>query len=110
MYYTQQELMNGNIEIAKYYANAKKLWEEIDIDNVDLSKKLIHKQSEFDLLCGGRDLAKEIMAWSGMMLYMNEEESNVESARKIYNALVKGSCATDVKQQARDAGKYFKLN
>ena len=110
MYFTQVELMNGNQKIAIYYENAKKLWEEIDINDIDLSKNLMHKQLEFDLDCGGRGLAKEIMAWSGIMLYMNEEESNVESATKIYNALVKGSCATEVKQQARDAGKYFKLN
>jgi len=110
MYHTQQELMNGNSEIAEYYKNAKELWEEIDIDDVDLSRKLIHKQPEFEHSCGGRGIGQEIMAWSGMMLYMNEEESDIESATKVHNALVKGSCSNEVKTWAKDAGAYFKLN
>jgi hypothetical protein len=109
MYYTQQELMNGNSNIAEYYKNAKKLWEEIDIESPDLSNELKHKQNEFEHACGGRTLGKEIMAWSGLILYMNKEEKNIEAATKIYTALAKGSCSQEVKVSAKNAGAYFEL-
>lgn len=109
MYYTQQELMNGNSDIAEYYKNAKKLWEEIDIDSPDLAKELTKKQSNFENACGGRGLGQEIMAWSGLILYMNKEEKNIEAATKIYTALVKGNCNTEVKAYSKNAGVYFEL-
>lgn len=62
MYYTQKELMIKNSKVVKYYQNAKEIWKEIDIDDVNFSKVLTEKQSEFEHNCGDRGLGQEIMA------------------------------------------------
>jgi len=106
---TQQELMKGNNEIAEYYGKINEMWEKINIDDKNISTILKNMQENFRISSKDRSLEAEIVAWSGMMKYMNKEPSDIESAQKIYNAFAKSSCSNAVKVYANDAGKYFKL-
>ena len=108
MEFTIKELMNGNNDIVTYYKNAKNIWDTIDINDVNLRTELKDKQTEFEQECGGRGIGQEIMAWSGIMQYI--EQSDRASAQKLYQALVKSNCSNEVKVFAKDAGKYFDLN
>ena len=106
----QKKIINNDSKIIEYYQNAKEIWEEIDIDDINLSKELHLKQPSFESDCGGNGVGQEMMAWSGIMHHMNKEESDIESAKKIYKALSKSNCTNEVKISAGDAGKYFGLN
>ena len=107
MYYTKKELMDGNSQVVEYYKNARIMWEQIDISDINLREVLFSKQLDFEKACGGRGMGAEIMVWSGIMQYMNNDTPNIQSAKTIYNAFIDSNCNNEVKQAARDAAKEY---
>lgn len=128
MYFTFDELINGNPKIVDWYKNALQLWDDI-LKNYDiketkqfgkLAKELFQKQSLFESKCGGRSTGKEIMAITGIIQFYNlttgfEEEWDKENtfrkkkARNLYNAILFSGCSVEVKMTAKKVAKFYGL-
>ena len=103
------ELINGNDKTAEYYQNAKSLWSEIDISDINFKKSIHRKQPNFERLCGGRSLGQEIMVCYGIMQYMQSNPQDIVSAKTVSDALINSNCSNEVKQKARDIANQYSL-
>lgn len=128
MFFTLNELIEGNNEITTWYQNALSLWEEIlkpfDLKNPSqfspISKILLEKQGKFEHECGGRTIGKEIMAISAIIQYYKintgfEDEWDQPNAfrkikaKTIYNAIQFSGCSLEVKSNAKRIAKTYGL-
>ena len=109
-YNIYEELINPESKIAHYFANAEVIWKNIHSNQDNLDTVVRAEQLEFEHDCGDRGLGAEIMVWSGIMREMHQTPPNIESAKKVYDALAKHNCSIEVKVCAKDVAKVYGLD
>ena len=118
MHYTIELLVQGNGSVLEFYANAVGKWNEIvnseDFVSVEsLSRRVSIEQIPFfENQCGGRWVGQEIMCVVGIGQFYSTETgfgTNVKSALKIYDAIMRSSCSLEVKGHARRVAESYDL-
>jgi hypothetical protein len=110
-------LLNGNPRVLVYYENALEIWQEVLADpglrNLDaLVQEIEIKQKQFELECGGKPDALEIMALVGLAQFYNESGGfgdAVFDALTVVNAILKSACSPEVKENIRLAAECYGL-
>ncbi|MBN2500140.1 MAG: hypothetical protein JXB38_05185 [Anaerolineales bacterium] len=114
---TLHMLLNGNPRVLVYYENALEIWQEILADpglrDLDaLAREIEIKQTQFELECGGKPDALEIMALVGLAQFYNESGEfgeDVFDALTVVNAVLKSNCSPEVKEHIRVAAECYGL-
>ena len=115
---TLHMLLNGNPRVLVYYENAFEIWQEILADpglrDLDaLVREIEIKQKQFELECGGKPDALEIMALVGLAQFYNESGEfgdSVFDALTVVNAILKSACSPEVKDYTRMAAQWYGLH
>lgn len=114
---TLHMLLSGNPRVLVYYENACEIWREILADpglgdfNA-LVQEIEIKQKQFELECGGKPDAFEVMALVGLAQFYNESGEfgdSVFDALTVVNAILKSSCSPGVKEHVRLAAECYGL-
>jgi hypothetical protein len=114
---TLHMLLNGNPRVLVYYENALEIWQEILADpglgDLDiLTREIEIKQKQFELECGGKPDALEIMALVGLAQFYSESGEfgdAVFDALTVINAIMKSNCSPEVKKYIRLAAECYGL-
>ncbi len=115
MHYTIDLLMHSTRPVPQYFTTAGAKWKELlaDISSVSpgvLAKRLADNQRWFELNCGGRPVAQEIMAWSAFGSLYNIRtnfEQNMDDAEKLAKAFATSLCSPEVKGHAQNAAQSY---
>jgi hypothetical protein len=114
---TIEALVTGDHAIARYYERACEHWRQIlqQVDPSDvtaLAERLSHKQTWFEMNCGGRWFGQEVMVVTGVAQFYSTDNGfaeNFDKAKAVVNALVHSGCSVEVKHQAGEIGRYYGL-
>ncbi len=117
MHYTIDLLMHSSRPVPQYFATAGSKWKELlaDISSISpavLARRLGDNQRWFELNCGGRPVAQEIMAWSAFGSLYNIRtnfEQNMDEAEKLAKAFATSQCSPEVKDHAKNAARSYRV-
>ncbi len=117
MQYMIDLMLHSTRPVPQYFATAGSKWKELlgDISSVSvgvLARRLADNQRWFELNCGGRPVAQEIMAWSAFGSLYNVRtafEQNMGDAEKLAKAFATSLCTPEVKHHAESAARSYRV-
>ena len=104
-----QKILNGSDEIASYYQQAKLLWDEIDISDKELINKVQKIDEKLERICKDRNLGQEILVCYGIMQFIEKENPDIHSAKKIADVLSSDYFSNEIKNLAKEISKRYPL-
>lgn len=117
MNYTIKRLMDGEGEVASWYAAAAERWDEmLSAQRVQslqsLAMRISNEQLWFEENCGTRYVGQEVMGWVAIAQFYRGEDGfgpRQGDAEFVLQAIRQSGCSVEVCGHAEAAARHFRL-
>ena len=103
------KILNKNDEKASYYKEAKLLWDEIDMSDPKIVDKLELIQTKLEIFCKDRNLGQKVMVCYSILHFMETENPDMQSAKKITHILIHSQFNREIQHLAKEINIQYSL-